>query len=185
MIRVQLTVRRGFDWLPEGADVSLIDIRNGRDCVRCIIEVKGVREGSEEEKVSTNTIIKVVQTKEILFQIMSSLTVQYAIIGKTKSIWELLLTDYEEMRNVISELFKNKVDVRVDKIHKLRSTQQLTPKQERILRIAVEHGYYDFPRKIELSELAKKLEISPSTLSEILRRAEKNVILDYLRNKSP
>ncbi len=44
--------------------------------------------------------------------------------------------------------------------------------QRRALRAAVEHGYYETPRAIDLSELADRLEIPRSTLSYRLRRAE-------------
>ncbi|MDJ1430735.1 helix-turn-helix domain-containing protein [Halostagnicola sp. A-GB9-2] len=44
--------------------------------------------------------------------------------------------------------------------------------QQSALRAAVEYGYYETPRQIELSELATKLDIPRSTLSYRLRRAE-------------
>ncbi|GAB7018021.1 helix-turn-helix domain-containing protein [Halostagnicola bangensis] len=44
--------------------------------------------------------------------------------------------------------------------------------QRSALRAAVEHGYYETPRRIELSELATDLDIPRSTLSYRLRRAE-------------
>lgn len=47
------------------------------------------------------------------------------------------------------------------------------PREQRdALRAAVEHGYYETPRRIELGDLAEKLEIPRSTLSYRLRRAE-------------
>jgi predicted DNA binding protein len=44
--------------------------------------------------------------------------------------------------------------------------------QRRALHVAVEQGYYETPRKIELGELAAELDIPRSTLSYRLRRAE-------------
>lgn len=44
------------------------------------------------------------------------------------------------------------------------------PREQRTaLQAAVEHGYYETPRQIELSDLAEKLEIPRSTLSYRLR----------------
>nr|MCL7344306.1 helix-turn-helix domain-containing protein [Candidatus Aramenus sulfurataquae] len=51
------------------------------------------------------------------------------------------------------------------------------------MKIAFEAGFFDYPRKIKIQELAEKLNMSVSNLSEILRRAEKNVISNYLRGK--
>jgi predicted DNA binding protein len=57
----------------------------------------------------------------------------------------------------------------------------LTDRQEEVIRLAFEIGYFDFPRKIDSSELAEKLGIAGSTLSEILRAAERRVFSEYLR----
>lgn len=48
----------------------------------------------------------------------------------------------------------------------------LPPEQRAALRAAVEYGYYETPREIDLEDLATKLEIPRSTLSYRLRRAE-------------
>jgi predicted DNA binding protein len=48
-------------------------------------------------------------------------------------------------------------------------------RQEEVLRKAFSMGYFDFPRRIDSFELAKELKIAISTLSEILRAAERRV----------
>ncbi|EMA43067.1 helix-turn-helix domain-containing protein [Halobiforma nitratireducens] len=48
----------------------------------------------------------------------------------------------------------------------------LPDEQREAVRAAVDHGYYETPRRIELSELAEQLEVPRSTLSYRLRRAE-------------
>ena len=58
----------------------------------------------------------------------------------------------------------------------------MTKKQEAVVRAAFELGYYDFPRKITGAALAHRLGISPSTISEILQRAERNLVEFYMRN---
>jgi len=58
----------------------------------------------------------------------------------------------------------------------------LTKQQKKVLEIAVENNYYDYPRKIELKDLAKIAKISLSTFREHLRRAEKRVMPDLIRN---
>lgn len=66
--------------------------------------------------------------------------------------------------------------------HKLRSIDEfqeekvLTDRQTEVLNLALEHGYYEIPRKITLGGLAQKLGVSKSSLSEILREAEKKLI---------
>ncbi|AFZ71728.1 helix-turn-helix domain-containing protein [Natronobacterium gregoryi] len=48
----------------------------------------------------------------------------------------------------------------------------LPDEQREALHAAVDHGYYETPRQIDLSELAEELDIPRSTLSYRLRRAE-------------
>lgn len=53
---------------------------------------------------------------------------------------------------------------------------ELTEKQRRCLELAIEHGYYGYPRKIDLTSLAKIAGISYSTFQFHLRVAEKKVM---------
>jgi hypothetical protein len=55
----------------------------------------------------------------------------------------------------------------------------LTERQRRVLDQAIEHGYYDTPRRITLVDLAEELDIANSTCSEILHRAEERVVKEY------
>ena len=48
-----------------------------------------------------------------------------------------------------------------------------------VIRAALEQGYYDFSRKVTGSQLATRLGISPSTLSETLQRAERKMVEFY------
>ncbi len=60
----------------------------------------------------------------------------------------------------------------------------LTEKQERIFWLALKGGFFDYPRKIDTVELAKKLGISPSTLSEITRRGMRRLLESYFKNET-
>ncbi|MCU4740128.1 helix-turn-helix domain-containing protein [Halobacteria archaeon AArc-m2/3/4] len=56
----------------------------------------------------------------------------------------------------------------------------LPDEQQRALRAAVEHGYYETPRTIDLSDLADELGIPRSTLSYRLRRAEAKLATSFV-----
>ncbi|KYH24823.1 HTH DNA binding domain protein [Halalkalicoccus paucihalophilus] len=60
----------------------------------------------------------------------------------------------------------------------------LTPEQDAAVRAAVEHGYYQTPRKIETYELAEELGIPGSTFSYRLRRAEARLAAAYVTDHS-
>jgi len=52
----------------------------------------------------------------------------------------------------------------------------LTDRQRRVLKAAVDRGYYDTPRECTLTDLAGELDVAKSTLSEVLHRAEGRVL---------
>jgi len=56
----------------------------------------------------------------------------------------------------------------------------LTDKQYRALSIALEGGYYDSPREMSTEELAAELDITAPAASELLRRAERQLISQTL-----
>lgn len=52
----------------------------------------------------------------------------------------------------------------------------LTRRQREVLRLAVEEGYYDVPRRTNSEELAEELDCAPSTVSEHLRKIEAEIL---------
>lgn len=52
----------------------------------------------------------------------------------------------------------------------------LTEKQTIVYKIAKELGYFDFPRKINLSPLAKKMGLCPSTMSIHLQKIIRSLV---------
>ncbi len=67
---------------------------------------------------------------------------------------------------------------------KLKDEKALTERQETIIQIALEKGYFDFPERIALRELAKSLGISAATLTETLRRAQKRLLTEHFRGRA-
>ena len=56
---------------------------------------------------------------------------------------------------------------------------RLTARQRTIIQTALEEGFYDYPKKVNLKELAKEFNVSISTVSEIIRRGERNILKHY------
>jgi len=71
------------------------------------------------------------------------------------------------------------IDYKVSEISKLTPTRALTSKQERVLKTALELGYYEYPKRASTDDLSKALGVATSTVSEILRRAERKIISEY------
>jgi len=53
---------------------------------------------------------------------------------------------------------------------------KLSNKQKEAIQLAVKEGYFDFPRKINLEGIAKRMKISKQTLQQHLRIAEKKLV---------
>jgi len=96
--------------------------------------------------------------------------------------WTLLGSD-TMVKTLLKELEDAKVVAEVLKVSQLQDEEELTARQEHILQIALEKGYFEFPKKIDLRQLAKTLEISPATLSEILRRGQKRVLQEHFKGR--
>jgi len=61
----------------------------------------------------------------------------------------------------------------------------LTDRQHEALRIAYERGYFDIPRRASLEEVAGELDITPSSVSERLRRAQTRLIEETVATTWP
>lgn len=96
--------------------------------------------------------------------------------------WTLLGSD-SMVKSLLKELEEEKVVAEVVRISKLEAEEELTARQENILQIALEKGYFEFPKKLTLRQLAKVLDISPATLTEILRRGQKRVLQEHFKGR--
>jgi len=96
--------------------------------------------------------------------------------------WYLIFGKKDDLNKLIDSLNGFGIEVELEKITELEDKQSLTARQQQILQIAYEQEDFEFPRKVGVSELAKRLGISKSTLAEILRRGESKIIEGYFRN---
>ncbi|TYL36225.1 DNA-binding protein [Natronococcus pandeyae] len=87
-------------------------------------------------------------------------------------------------RDVLSRTYEFATDqgvsIDLQKIHRLDETRHsrfdLTDAQHETLVAALDRGYYDIPRTIDMEELSDELEISHQALSERLRRAHRSLV---------
>ncbi len=83
----------------------------------------------------------------------------------------------------LTKLHEHGVKYKIDDLAPLSTVKGMTARQQNVLKSALELGYYDFPKRISTEALAEKLGIKAGTVSEILRRAEKNVISRYFEEE--
>jgi predicted DNA binding protein len=95
-----------------------------------------------------------------------------------------MVPTFEAYQSIISELEKSCHKVNVRKIGKFeQQIGVLTENQERIFWLALKSGFFDYPRQIGMAELSAKLGISPSTLSEIIRRGTRRLLEHYFKRE--
>lgn len=71
----------------------------------------------------------------------------------------------------------------VEEVMVMRTASELTRDQEAALQLALDLGYFDVPRKVTVKSLARRLNMTASTLQVILRRAERKVLADRMVRK--
>lgn len=75
-------------------------------------------------------------------------------------------------RGVLLKLSKSKVQY----VSLINVFPNLSKKQKTTMNLAIKSGYYDFPKKIKLIELAREMKVSYSTFQAHLKKAEQKLI---------
>jgi predicted DNA binding protein len=103
--------------------------------------------------------------------------------GSGKVEWTLVVSDKSVLKNIFDHLKSKGVEGELVKLTKIDDKESLTERQDKITHVAFERGYFDYPKRISLRELARMFDVSPSTLSEILRKGQRKIVLDYFKKQ--
>ena len=106
-----------------------------------------------------------------------------SVMSKGRAKWTLL-GGGGFLGELTRALESQKISFEVKLQKKLEDKELVTARQEQILAFAFERGYFDFPKKVGLSELAGLTGVRTSTLGEILRRGQKKILGEYLARRS-
>jgi predicted DNA binding protein len=111
----------------------------------------------------------------------------FLISAETKSggkvEWTLVLSEKDVLKGILDHLKSKSVEAELIKLTKIDDKESLTERQDKITHVAFDRGYFDYPKRISLRELARMFEVSPSTLSEILRKGQRKIVLDYFKKQ--
>ncbi|WP_456368739.1 helix-turn-helix domain-containing protein [Geoglobus sp.] len=111
--------------------------------------------------------------------VQSGCILRKADISDGEIVWDVICDD-DSFKRLMSKLEEYGVDF--DILYKGRPSKTgTTYREEEILRYALEKGYFDYPKKIRLEEIAEHFGIASSTLSEILRRGQKKILEKYFK----
>lgn len=90
--------------------------------------------------------------------------------------WRFIAKEDGDLRHVLGRLQREGIRAKIEDMAPLESRPTLTGRQKEIVMTAVSQGFFEFPRKTNLTELSKLVGVKPSTLSEILRGAERRIM---------
>lgn len=103
--------------------------------------------------------------------------------GEGRVEWTLVLSEKKVLKDIFDHLKSKGVEADLVKLTKIDDKESLTERQDKITQVAFERGYFDYPKRISLRELARMFDVSPSTLSEILRKGQRKIVLDYFKKQ--
>ena len=110
--------------------------------------------------------------------IASGCLITKASVDGREIVWNVICDD-DSFLKLMRNLEETEVDFEILYKGRPSGESKITYREEEILKIALEKGFFDFPKKIKLEELAEIFGIAPSTLSEVLRRGQKKVLKNY------
>ena len=158
------------------ADVLIRELRKSPDVIE-----------TDLASVGTNRVVGAVTSNgcRVCSIIMDSKTGYFigpAVSDHDAQMNYKLFMSGEAITRFLQTLHANRIDYKISEISKLSPKRALTSKQEKVLKSALELGYYDYPKRVTTEELARVLVLAPSTVTEILRRAERRIISGYFDN---
>ena len=116
-----------------------------------------------------------------------------AIIQNGKETWHIASWDRKKLEKLMSTIEKTRNKFHHFELLSLQKTDlkelyfprilpELPEQQKKAFQLALQHGYYTWPRKADLSKLAKYLGVSVSTFQEHLRKAEARLLPFFAQN---
>jgi predicted DNA binding protein len=162
----------------------LLEVGGNPDAVRAAIasirRMQGVRQAYEGEDGGEGTPLLVVLDRPSICRASSDAAIiclecPFSSV-ENPSVWKFVARRTSDLRAIMTNLAREGIDVRIEDVSPLDQKATLTGRQKEIMATAMAKGYFDFPRKISLTGLSQLVGVKPSTLSEILRSAERRIM---------
>ena len=174
-----------YDWSKNYLRVFGIKRSETQDKFYLLIEFKGdeavITDLKGRVNSQGNVYVGYIESEDPMFGVLSRYHLASAYPTPTEFLATLYLVQKSEMKGLISSLLRLGVSVKVIKVIRLKPNAGLTQKQFEAVRTAYSMGYYEFPRRAGIKDVAVKLGLSVSATTELLRRAEKRLVEAYLR----
>ncbi len=204
MIEIKIEFTEPVSWISalvkgHSARIKIRDIRNSREGVKDLVEIFTPKGGISN--LSSDLASEMgVSGKDLTLvdgnHAAAIVDAHECSICNTILKWDLFLTSAESDENgnitmcwitpdektasgFIDQLRRDGVSFDLLMKRSLTRKGEITTRQESVVRLALDLGYFDYPKRVNLEGLSDRLGVSYVTLAEILRRAEKNIISSY------
>ena len=152
------------------------DEKNKKAFIKSLEKEKSVK----KLEVKNNQIIVLLEGKNYTANFFNPelFFIKPVLIKKGFEYWEIGSWNRKNLTEFIDKIEKfAKIDIlsltrKVPEIFIQTSVPKLTNKQRNFFEIAKLNGYYEYPRKISLKDLARKIKVPRTTLRNHLRKAE-------------
>ncbi len=95
-------------------------------------------------------------------------------------LYTFVAPNFDAFKNIVSALEASGLKPKILEAARFKPKSKiLTERQERVLWLALKMGFFEYPRKITMLELARRLGVGLSTLSEIARRGMRRLLEDH------
>ncbi len=136
----------------------------------------------DRQRGTVSFFVDVIRCRACRVLITSKAFMVYPVgIKKGRMKWLLITDDNRTVGKLSEKLEEIGCDVKIDRITPLSEKGVLTDRQQEIVGAAFAAGYFDFPRRIGSTRLANQLGVSVSTLSEVMRAAQRRIFAEYLQ----
>lgn len=160
------------------------DLEPVRKTIASIRKAPGIRQAIEGEGVGEAIPLLLILDRPTVCQASSDAAIvclECPLNSVTQpASWRFIVRRSSDLRAVLSGLAKGGIEAKIKEVAPLDQKPTLTERQQQIVSTAILRGYFEFPRKISLTELSHVVGVKPSTLSEILRSAERRIMENAL-----
>ena len=163
--------------------------RSLRETVTAIRKVDGVRQALEGEGSGETVPLLLVLDRPGVCRASNDAAIVCLDCPLNSEVqpasWRFIVRQASDLRKILSKLEHEGIETRIEDVAPLDHKAALTVRQKEIVATAMVRGYFEFPRKISLTDLSNLVGVKPSTLSEILRSAERRIMENAIGIHSP
>ena len=144
--------------------------------VTTLQQMAGVKEAYEVDRDDKSTRVFIAVEKPRICKSAEDFTVMCLDCPfnstEVPARWRFAARKTSDVGKIIARLAEGGIQARIDDITPLDSGVTLTQKERGMIAVAIERGYFDFPRKITLEALAHVVGVEPASLAQVLRSVE-------------